>query len=333
MAGNQSYTLVTQSFGREYEYRRVTLAILSFYSFADKDVPTILFTDNPGWFAPYLKDFPVQYVLLTPEKIKTMRGKIDFLHRMKIALIEEAFQISGTHLLYSDSDTFFQGNPVAYFAGMDESKSYMHLHEYEFEYLRNMALPAGKTFRDFLDIIEHRKLLLADGSELPLSAKNSSWNAGVMLLHASHSRWIPDVYTLTDQFYPDSKNHASEQYAFSVLLQTRTHLQACEELVYHYWYNVKKKIIDIFLEQRLSGLQAMSVDEKLATVKKWTQELPALFDSHVLALKDNAVQTFNNKEFGAGLKWAFRAFAKGAWRDTTFIKDVLYHTKNKLLNK
>ncbi|MBL7711032.1 MAG: hypothetical protein JNL13_01140, partial [Chitinophagaceae bacterium] len=177
----------------------MTLAILSFYCFADKDVPTLLFTDKPGWFAPYLQDFPVQYVLLTPEKIKTMRGEIDFLHRMKIALIEEAFQLSGTHLLYSDSDTFFLGNPAAYFAGLDESKSYMHLHEYEFEYLRNMALPAGKTFRDFLDIIENRKIFLSDGSELPLNACHSSWNAGVMLLHAAHSRWIPDVYTLTEQ--------------------------------------------------------------------------------------------------------------------------------------
>jgi hypothetical protein len=333
MRVQQEFTLVTQSFGRVYEYHRAILAILSFYAVADSKINTLLFTDNPDFFKPYLQDFPIQYVLLTPEKIKEMRGNIDFLHRMKIALIEEAFQISGTHILYADSDTFFLKNPKRYFDNLDETKSYMHLQEYSFECLRTIALPAGKTSLDFLRIIEEQEILLANGTPISISATNSSWNAGVILMHSDHYRFLKDVYALTDQFYPESRNHASEQFAFSIILQTGTDLQPCEELVCHYWYNVKKKIIDDYLATNLPTLQNISKEEKLNRVRKWIEQLPAILNTHVYALKDNAVQSFNNKNFGDGMKWAVKAIAKGAYADIAFIKDVVYHTKVKILNR
>ncbi len=72
--------LVIQSFGRENEYRRAAFVVLSYYAHAgeDNNERTLLFTDNPEYFEPYLKGLPVEYVLLTPEKIRTMRGRLIF---------------------------------------------------------------------------------------------------------------------------------------------------------------------------------------------------------------------------------------------------------------
>ncbi|ANE52449.1 hypothetical protein [Flavisolibacter tropicus] len=329
--------LVVQSFGRESEYKRAILTILSFYAYTSESIENtqvLLFSDKPDYFSTYLAGLPVKHVILTPEKIKNMRGNIDFLHRMKIALIDESFQFTDGNLLYADSDTFFINDPTPFVQQVNEDKSFMHLHEYEFESLRNMALPAGKTFRAFLELIESQSIFLADGNQVTITAKHSSWNAGVMIFHRSHVKFIPDVYTITDQFYPLTHNHASEQYAFSIVLQEKTNLKPCDSMIYHYWHRIKKSIVDEFLDIRLSVEWAeLSFSSKLEQVKQWTELLPVLFTNHVLTLKDNSVQALNENNFPTGYKWAFKAFKKGAINDKQFIRDVLYHAKRQLIKK
>jgi hypothetical protein len=328
--------LVLQSFGRENEYKRAILTILSYFAY----VPTpysnskaLLFTDNPNYFGPYLSDLPVEYVLLTPEKIRTMRGEIDFLHRMKIAMIEEAFERSEGPLLYADSDTFFLSDPSSLMRSLSPEKSYMHLREYSFDYLKTLKMPAAATFHEFVELIETTTFRLADGSAFNVTADMFSWNAGVMLFHPSHRRFIPDVYALTEQFYPATRNHASEQYAFSLVLQTHTDLQACEPVIYHYWYRIKKQIADVFLDKQLSALKELDLERKLGIVRGWTKQIPLLFEEHEIALRDNAVQAFNENRFSEGYRWTFRALTKSPISDKVFVKDVLYHTKRWLRSK
>jgi hypothetical protein len=329
--------LVVQSFGRENEYRRATLAILSFIAYIKKPIDEtkiFLFTDNPGYFESHLKGLPIYYILLTPEKIRQMRGAIDFLHRMKIALIEEAFSLTNGDLLYADSDAFFIADPSYWMDQVSEEQSFMHVHEYHFESLRNMELPGGKIFRDFLHLIESKNFVLADGRGLKITAKHSSWNAGVMLFHSSHKNLLPDVYALTEQFFPFVKIYASEQYAFSIILEENTKLKSCEQMVYHYWYRVKKVIADEFLSKKLtSDWAGLSLDKKIELAKEWTLQLPRLFESHVLSLKDNSVQELNKNHFRKGYSWALKAAGKGAMTDVQFIKDVLYHAKRQLTGK
>ena len=323
--------LVTQSFGKESEYRRVVLAILSYYAHSSNRVAkTILFTDKPSWFEPYFIELPIEYIQLTPEKINLMRGTIDFLHRMKIALIEEAFELHQTDILYFDSDTFFVADPMSYMAQLSPQKSFMHLFEYQFESLRNMPLPAGKTFQAFVQLIEKTTFFIS-GKEVKLNAQMSSWNAGVMMLHQSHDRLINDVFQLTDNFFPATKNHASEQYAFSILLQTKTDLTACDAVIYHYWYNIKKRIIDEYLpSQFIALLNEPTLANRLSIVKSITKQLPSFFDQHLYSLKDNAIQAFNANHFLKGYNWSIKAIFAGAIKDTTFLKDVLYHFKRQL---
>lgn len=325
--------IVAQSFGRETEYRRVVLAILSYFSYHNHQfTKVLLFTDNPTWFEQYFEGIQISYVMMNAEKIKNMRGKIDFLHRMKIALIEEAFaKYPEENLFYIDSDTFFIADPSSLEQQLSTEKSFMHLWEYQFEALRNLPLPAGETFQAFVRLIEQKTFTLADGKTIDVNATMSSWNAGVMLLHHTHAAFIPDVYALTDQFYPETKNHASEQYAFSILLQKNTRLEACDTVIYHYWYNVKKAIIDEYLPQKLEQLCMLkNKNERLAFVKKITDDLPSYFEQHIKTYKDNAIQKFNDNKYGEGLGWAIKAIFKGGMKDLIFMKDILYHTKRKL---
>lgn len=331
----EPFILVAQSFGRESEYRRVAFAILSYYAHNDGATApkTILFTDQPSWFEPYFKELPISFVLLSPEKIKQMRGKIDFLHRMKIALIEEAFQTYNTNILYLDSDTFFVANPNHLMAQLSPQNSFMHLWEYQFETLRNLPLPGGATFQAFVKLIESKLFKVGD-TDMKIEATMSSWNAGVMMLHQSHQALIPAVYQLTDQFYPDTQNHASEQYAFSIMLQTNTKLQACDAVIYHYWYGVKKKIMDELLEMEFKQILLLNTTaQRLQYLKEYIQNLSLLIDKHQFTLKDNAVQALNNNQFSEGFKCALKAIFAGAFKDVQFLKDVLYHLKRQLIGK
>jgi hypothetical protein len=194
--------LVTQSFGNEMEYRRAVFCILSYYAHSNESdlQKTFLFTDNPDFFHPYLKEFSIRYFLLTDEKIRTMRGEIDFLHRMKIALIEESFNVVEDTLLYADSDTFFVKDPYSLVSQASDEMSFMHLCEYKFNSLLDMKLPAGKPFHAFVDCIQSTDFHLPNGTRLKISDQAYSWNAGVMILHPTQKNFLPQVYALTEQF-------------------------------------------------------------------------------------------------------------------------------------
>jgi len=330
--------LVTQSFGKESEFRRVILAILSAFVYwkGDKsELQVVLFTDNPSFFSKWLKGLKVHFVTLSPKKIKSMRGEIDFLHRMKIALIEESFALfPNSDMFYFDSDTFFIDNSIKGFQRISEQQSSMHLHEYQFDSIKDMPLPAGETFQAFYKLILSNDFQLSNGERLKVLPTDSSWNAGVMCLHHTHARFLKDVYTLTDQFYPSTKNHASEQYAFSIMLQKNTNLVPCEELVYHYWYRIKKQIIDLELEKEdFVKIENLELDQKLVKIKAYTYSLPVIFENHYLTLNDNAFQSFHENIFIKGYFWYFRSFMKSPKEAISKIKDVLYHTKRMILGR
>lgn len=320
--------LVVQSFGKESEYRRAIFCLLSYVAHS-KFRQVILFTDNPEYFQKRLPELLLDIVLLTPEKIKVMRGKIDFLHRMKIALIEEAFDKGDGPLLYADSDTFFVADPSVLVNQLAAGVAFMHKHEYAFNYLKTMPLPAGEPFQAFFKLITNQAFKNHNQQLITVSPDHASWNAGVMFFHASHRAFIPEVYALTDQFYPSTNNHASEQYAFSVILQTNTQLKPCESVIYHYWYRIKKVIMDELLQNFIQEIEDLAEDEKLVRVRALTQKLPSLLEHHILTLRDNAIQCFHENKFAVGYSFALRAFLK-APGDGKFLRDVGYHTQRAL---
>jgi hypothetical protein len=322
--------LVTQSFGRESEYRRAVFAIWSAWAHYKHDLPLILFTDCPNFFEPYFSGQNVTYVFLTPEKIKHMRGEIDFLHRMKIALIEEAFSMAKSHLIYIDSDTFFVNDPSNYLFRLEKGMCHMHVPEYSFSAIREMKLPAAREAHAFLDLIENNKFVISTGEEISIDVSHYSWNAGAMFLPYFVKDYLDDVFALTDQFYPKTKHHASEQFAFSIILQMKTKVYGSNDAIYHYWYRVKKVVIDAWLEKVITSLWATtSIDVKIDFVKKWTLKLPGHIQNHVLVLRDGAIQAFHENKFWSGYKFAFRALLKDPL-EVKFLREVFYHTKRLL---
>jgi hypothetical protein len=323
-------TLVAQSFGGKNEYLRTILSIWSFYSRVSEHhaaTATLLFTDAPEFFKPFFRDLPVTLIELTFSKLRQMRGRLDFLHRIKIAIIEEAFKLSDGNLLYLDGDTFFIADPSPLFNAIHPKTSLMHQQEYPFKALADLPLPSGESFHSVLNYIERNEFTLSDGATAKFSASLYSWNAGVIMLDRSHRSLLGDVYCITDQLYAATKNHASEQFAFSIILQTQTNIKPCSSEIYHYWYRIKKEIADDFLTKNiLLQEQKAGRPNREAMVIEWTDMLPGYFDRHQLMLRDNAIQSFNSNRFRKGYYWALRALAKNPIH-IGFVRDIAYHTK------
>jgi hypothetical protein len=327
--------LVTQSFGNAREYNRATFAILSLFAVIPKksEFRVLLFTDNPEYFQQRLAGLSVRYILLTTEKIRQLRGDIDFLHRMKIGIIEEAFEIANDSLLYADSDTFFLEDPTHLFNSLTSNIAFFHLKEHSFKWLEQLPLPSGKTFHAFLHLIRAQQFKLADGRRLTVHDSQYSWNAGVMILHHTAKKFLGDVYDLTDAFFPLTRNHASEQYAFSIILQNHVELRSCETVVHHYWHHIKKQIVDDFLLKNMTDTWlAGPIEGRLRDVQMWSNHLVRLFPRHVLMLRYNAVQEFWENRFRSGYWFMFRALLRNPF-DSKFMRDVLYHTRRGLLSR
>lgn len=325
--------LLTQSFGRESEYRRAIFTVLSAFCFCSdpiKDLKVVLFTDNPSFFKKWLKDLNVHFVLLTPQKIKKMRGSIDFIHRMKIALIEETFELfPNSKIFYIDSDTFFTDDPILGFNQVNETTASMHFLEYQYKEVKDLALPAGQTFRDFYHTIKNYKYHSLLGPTFNFSGESESWNAGVMIFAPQHKEIIADVYKLTHSFYPQTQNHASEQYAFSLMLKNTYNLIPCEKLVYHYWYRIKKEIIDeVLAEKSFTSLASKNLETKLPEILKMVEKMPDIFDNHIKMYLDHANQNFHTNKYLLGYKWYIKSLLKNPKRSLHFAKDVIYHTKS-----
>lgn len=317
--------LVIQSYGSVVEYRRAVLTVLSFYAFSGEEVSTILFTDNPSFFTPYLQGLPVKYSVIDEERLKTMRGRIDFTHRVKICVIEEALRMAQQTVLYADSDTFFTSDAKPFLMAANGSKVFMHEPEYEFRELRQRSLPAGKTFHAFLDLVESNTI--SGISDERISANMTSWNAGVMILPRSAQEFLPDVYRLTELFYPATGNHASEQYAFSIVLARHFTIAPCAEIVYHYWYRMKKQVVDRVLSERFSrNFTQHSKAEKYLAIRKLSLELPSLLEKHIWIVRDASLQSFHENHFSDGYRYAAQALLRNPVH-FPFIKEVLYHTK------
>ena len=327
---SERVNLVVQSYGQENEYRRAILSVWSFYAHVSdryRQTKTLLYTDNPAFFEQYFNDLPVEYLLLTAEQFKAFRGKSDFIHRIKIALIEDAFKRSGADLLYVDSDTFFTADPSPLLENLSQRAAFMHLREYSFADVSKIPLPSGAPFHAVLKYIQNNDFSLSGGRRQKFSPALYSWNAGVMVLHHAHKSLLPDVYAVTDQLFDATGNHASEQYAFSLILQMHTEISPCDRIVYHYWYRIKKNLADHFLSRNIdTSWRKLLRNEKDAMVRKWTLQLPTYFENHLLMIKDNAVQAFNTNDFRRGYTLAFRALIRNPF-SITFIRDVVYHTR------
>jgi hypothetical protein len=319
--------LILLSYGREADYRMAIFAVLSFWAwFSGKksDVRTFIFTDNPEYFYPSLSDLDIKYELLSPSKLDSMMGGMDYIHRRKIGVINEVFdRYPSDDLIFLDSDTFFMSDALPWFQIFAPGNSFMHSAEYTFE----EAVKRYSTFNQaqypeaFIRLIENRAFLI-NKAETYFHRKQVSWNSGVLGLTKEIASLLPDVFSLTDEFYRATLWNTSEQIAFSLALQTKTKVLPCEQYVFHYWGQRQKKLIDQILVPLVNNdFVCLDLKKRLEIVKELSSSFPKRIQLD--KLKERSINAFSKNYFLSGCKYALYAFAESPF-DFHFLKELVF---------
>jgi len=325
--------LVILSYGRENEYRRAILAVLSYYAWLsewDGLERVIVFTDNADFLRPYLAGLEVEYRILTPAKILSSREPTGYSHRLKAVVVDEAFQAyPGDNLLFIDSDTFIVADPRPLLTQISPTVNFMHVLEYPLQERSN-----GYESSQFLKLIEKETFVTSKGEERYQSSQ-FSWNSGVLGLSAAIADYMPDVFLLMDRFYTRSNWSISEQLAFALILQTRSQLLPSDSVVHHYWESSKKLAVDALLTTLLTpNFAELALSDKLHIVGPLTKRLPAeitsFLDTHPeINLREQAIFSLYMRDVKKGYLLAGK-YLLNKPTDTKFIKDVLYYTRRLL---
>lgn len=323
--------LVLLSYGRESEYRRAIFTVLSFwarYHGPREAVGTILFTDNPGFFQPYLADLPVDYVPLAAEQRRAMQGPHDYAFRVKIGILDEVQQVHpGSSLLYCDSDTFFTADPTLLLRCLAAGTAFMHQPEYTFEEAVGIysSFDQAEYPRRFLELIASRTFSVG-GSQRQFFRSQQAWNSGVLGLPPAAAQLMPDVYALTDAFYEGTGWFVAEQLAFSLALPARLPLLRSDQYVFHYWGPRQKQLMDSRLAHLLTpAFGQRPLPERLAAVRpltgRWRRQV------ELDKVREGSLYAFGKGQLLAGAKYAAKALLH-APLDLSFPKQVIQTLRN-----
>lgn len=243
----ETKVLVYQAYGLNEVVRQTIFSITSLLKHIDAKDPLQIwiYTDQKEALSRFFGEHQrLKYINVTADQIKKWRGKIDFVHRVKIEILQHAGQQFKGSIFYCDGDTYFLSSPSQLFSKVNVSTSLMHVAE--------TALDLGKdplSKKIFKFIKKHHFQI--ENELVGIGPSTVMWNAGVLGISEKNKSLLPLVLELTDQAYSLLQKHVIEQLAFSFFLQTRTKILPAAPVIYHYWNQKSdyQKAIDLFLEK------------------------------------------------------------------------------------
>ena len=171
---------------------------------------------------------------LEAHQILAYRGPVDFVHRIKIRLLQEFLRTHRGNVIYVDADTVFLKDPYALFHNLSQDQFIMHLKE------QSQSCAFMRFLRKLDDLVARGDLPLPGRPALRLSSV-AMWNCGVVGLNSENATILDAVLTMTDAIVrrapekPGTIKWVSEQFAFSYMFQAHGAILAANEYIYHYW--------------------------------------------------------------------------------------------------
>jgi len=222
-----------QCYGDEGIFYECAMNLLSLSRLYKKEeleqVEIWIYTDKPAWFNRFRQcDLPLNFKPLNDIILKQWRGKIDFVHRVKIEMLKNVLQGKDGSILYVDTDTLFTRRIDELWQQIEGGALFMHMDE-------------GKVSGEGNEVLRKLNAFL-HSSQAPQGKPlydMQMWNAGVLGFNTGHAALLDEVLKLTDSVYARYPKHIAEQFAFSVIFQQQGKVQAAEPYLFHYW-NLKE---------------------------------------------------------------------------------------------
>lgn len=248
--------LVTQAYGQDvFRAQGLYLAWSTLaWRNGDRDrLEVHVYTDEPRFFEPLAS--AIELRTLTPGDLAAWKGPRDFIYRTKPLMLQEmAARFPGDPILFLDADTFWRRPPSAVLSRIAPGRAVMHARE---EHLGDRDDPHMRNLRRHLGRIAFRGA--------PVDVDRWMWNSGAIGLHPADFAVLEDWLAFIDEVIPRYRRPIVEQYGLGMLLQQRGELQACDDAVFHYWYQKEEYTAAVRREVEL--LRTLPPQDALARVR------------------------------------------------------------------
>ncbi|MGF7453347.1 hypothetical protein [Pasteurella bettyae] len=245
--------LVLLTFGERLEnHYQACFSILSFLK--DPNIKNVIIVTDRADFYQFLNG-QVKFIHINQQTLKEWQGKYQFFWRIKIKALEIVQQhYPEQNLLYIDSDTFLASNLDKMYIALNQGQTFMHKAEY------TLGSQANNTIKKMYQSLNGQTF-----ANIPLNEHSMMWNAGVIALPANKAKEIIQLtLQLCDEICATNcTRRLVEQFSFSIALNHQIQLQACDNLIGHYWSN-KEEWNEMIAKFFVNGyLQNMSLEEAI----------------------------------------------------------------------
>lgn len=268
-----------QAYGSARIIQEARFAVLTFLHFAltrQELWKVIVYTDQPGAFASLGAGVVTEP--MDADRLRAWRGRIDFVHRVKLEMLLDCLQRHAGTLLYIDSDTWFERDPWLLYERIGPTGAVMHQCEGRLDEEQNGVVRKMHRF------VRGNAFQLPGGEIVQMPGSTGMWNAGVIGLDPSIAGpLLKRALALTDAMHAKYRKHVTEQLAVSWVLQNEIHLQTADDAVHHYWRTcaeVEEILKKFFLEHAGRPLPELAdaawrLDPRVAPAPKrrWWEKL------------------------------------------------------------
>jgi hypothetical protein len=183
----------------------------------------IVYTDRPEIFRRY--GIACEFAPLGPLRDRTR--EYEYIHRLKILVVADCADRYDGDVACFDVDTYFLSSPHALLSSLSGSRSVLHTKEW----LLAEGVEPGLV-RAVRESAFDSPILRAGQRSQDLAM----WNSGAIGVSERNKDLIPDVLAVCDELYRAYPYHATEQLAWSIVLQGATEVVPADDVLYHYWY-------------------------------------------------------------------------------------------------
>lgn len=225
--------------GRKYHdqtrYSALTLLAL-LIGHNRNDIGIVVYTDEPDEVPRH--DL-VRAIPLTARELAAWRGPLDYVHRIKLSVLNRALGDFGAPLIYVDSDTRWLQIPDAHFATLgtlredgrgDRMGAPPPCYLYKIE-----GTISPTCFPQYFHLLRNSRRRL-DAWRLPCSPPWTMWNSGAVGIPGRNAHFIDDVLRVSDGLLPHVKfRNCVEQLALSLVAASRFDVRPFDACLEHWW--------------------------------------------------------------------------------------------------
>lgn len=199
--------------------------LLQYYKAKNSPFKIVVVTDNVPYFQQYLAQSEVLiYEPISIDKFNEWKGAINFVHRVKIEVLQYITAKYNGNYLYADTDIYFLQPIDELFNQIAQGKHLMCFKEW--------GIAEGKN------ILYKRlnKFIQSKANITPIKPSDVMYNAGILGFNESFIPSLQKVLELTDKLHPLHPIFIIEQLAFSYVMQLEAPVIPTEKIyTYHYW--------------------------------------------------------------------------------------------------